>query len=188
MTLIRDLVQVLADTGPFCRIAEAGEAHLDAAAEYLRPNVRIVEDVRKELRRRSKTPRHARLKRLGILEVPEGDAITITDRDVLDEIDLILARRRTLKPGHEQEDLGEVSTVLAAQALGWPVLMDDGWGKSLAGRRSVPAFTTQDLAVEMAATGHAKPLFAFGIYRIVYRHSTREDFEAAVAAIQARLT
>jgi hypothetical protein len=118
MTLARDLPVILADTGPFCRFAEAGEPHLDLAADYLRPNVKIVEDVRKELRHRSSKPEHTRLKRLDLLDVPEGDAITITDRVVLGQIETILARRRTRKPGHKAEDRGEVSTALGAHALG----------------------------------------------------------------------
>lgn len=90
MTLIRDLPALLADTGPWCRMAEAGEAHLDAAAEYLRANVNVVEDVRRELRRRARTPEHQRLARLQLLDVPEGEAITITDASVLHEIDRIV--------------------------------------------------------------------------------------------------
>ena len=168
MTLIRDLAVILADTGPFCRVAEAGEAHLEMTAEYLRPNVKIVDDVRKELRRRSETPEHSRLGRLKLLDVPEDDAITITDSSVLSQIDTILKRRRKKKPGHEAEDRGEVFTALGAHALGYPVLMDDGYGKKLAVQRQVPVFTTQDLAVEMAATGHMKAIYAYGIYRIVY--------------------
>lgn len=187
MTLVRDLPVILADTGPFCRLAEAGEAHLDIVAEYLRPNVKIVEDVRKELRNRATKPEHARLTRLDLLDVPEGDAITITDSVVLDQINRILARRRKHKPGHENEDRGEVFTALGAHALGVPVLMDDGFGKNLAVQRGVQVFTTQDLAVEMAATGHMKPIHAFGIFRIVYQGSTKQNFDERVAALKATL-
>lgn len=187
MTLVRDLAVILADTGPFCRVAEAGEAHLDLTAEYLRSNVRIVEDVRKELRRRSGQPQHARLTRLELLEVPEGDAITITDSTLLSQINTILERRRKTKPGHANEDRGEVSTALGAQALGYPVLMDDGFGKKLAMQRQVQVFTTEDLAVEMAATGHMKVIHAYGLYRVVYKGSTRADFDARFAALKATL-
>ena len=186
MTLIKDLPAILADTGPFCRIAEAGEAHLDVAAEYLKPNVKIVEDVRKELRRRSTKPEHSRLKRLEMLDVPEGDAITISDKIVLGKIDTILTRRQT-HPGHVDEDRGEVFTALSAQALGMPVLMDDGFGKRLAAARNVPVYTTEDLAVELAAVGALKTIYAHGIYRIVYKNASRQDFEALVAALQATL-
>lgn len=185
--LIRDLPVILADTGPFCRLAEAGEAHLDMAADYLRPNVKIVEDVRRELRNRSTKSQHKRLARLDILQVPEGDAITITDNVVLSQIDTILTRRRKTKPGHEAEDRGEISTALSAHALGLPVLMDDGFGRSLAAQRGVLVFNTEDLAVEMAATDHMKPIHAFGIYRIVFRGSTRQQFDARVTALKARL-
>ena len=187
MTLISDAPEILADTGPFCRLAAAGEGPLEAAAEYLRPNVRIVEDVRKELRRRSRTPLHARLARLALLDVPEGDAVTITDRSVLADIATILDGRRRSKPGHEDEDRGEVSTALAAAALGWPVLMDDGFGKRLAAQRRVAVFTTQDLAIELAATDRLGARFAFGLYRIVYSGATRTEFDARAAALRRSL-
>lgn len=188
MSLIRDCDVILADTGPFCRLAEAGEAHLELAAEYLRANVKIVEDVRKELRRRAEQPKHARLARLDLLEVPEGEAVTVTDGQVLATITTILTKRRKLKPGHENEDRGEVSTALAADANGWPVLMDDGFGKRLAGQRGVPVYTTEDLAVEMVVTKHMKAIHGHGIYRIVYAGSTRAEFDARVAALVATLS
>ena len=58
--------------------------------------------------------------------------------------------------------------------------MDDGFGKNLAIQRGVQVFTTQDLAVELAATETLGVLFAFGIYRVVYRDATRADFDNRV--------
>jgi hypothetical protein len=173
---------ILADTGPFCRLAEAGEAHLDVAARYLEPNVRIVMDVHKELRRRSTVSVHARLTRLELLGVPREEPITMTDKHLLDRIEAILEGRRRRKPGHEGEDRGEVTTALVAAELGVPVLMDDGFGKRLAAQEGVEVFTTQDLAVELAAHGVLGSLHAYGIYRIVYQNSTREEFDRLVDA------
>jgi hypothetical protein len=173
---------ILADTGPFCRLAEAGEAHLDAALRYLEPNVRVVMDVRRELRRRSAVPVHARLTRLQLLGVPREEPITITDKRLLNRIETILEGRRRRKPGHEGADRGEVTTALVAADLGVPVLMDDGFGKRLAAQENVEIFTTQDLAVELAARGVLGLLHAYGIYRIVYQDSTRDDFDRLVEA------
>jgi len=180
--------RLLADTGPFCRCAEAGEAHLDIAAEYLRGNVAVVLDVHQELRSRSKMSVHSRLTRLALLGVPASDPIEITDRAVLVELDTILSRRRRTHPGHEREDRGEVATALAAHALGVPVLMDDGFGKLLAARRGVTMYTTQDLAVELAARNVLGRRHALGIFRIVYKGALDEDFDARVDTLMAELT
>jgi hypothetical protein len=59
MKRIAEQDMILSDTGPFCRLAEAGEAQLDAAAHHLEPMVHVVIDVHKELRRRSKSSVHA---------------------------------------------------------------------------------------------------------------------------------
>jgi predicted nucleic acid-binding protein len=182
MKRIAEQDMILADTGPFCRLAEAGEAHLDAAARYLEANVRVVIDVDKELQRRSTVAVHARLTRLKLLGVPREEPITITDNKLLDRIEAILQGRRRHKPGHEREDRGEVTTALVAADLGAPVLMDDGFGKRLAAQEGVEVFTTQDLAVELAACGVLGSLHAYGIYRIVYRDSTREEFDRLVDA------
>ena len=185
MTRIVDLELILGDTGPFCRLAEAGEAHLDIAANYLKPRLQIVMDVHRELRRRATTRKHDRLNRLPILGIPEHEPITITDKHILERIDDIVEGRRRRKPGHVDEDRGEVATALVAAEMGVPVLMDDGWGKSLAMARNVRVFTTQDLAVELAATNTLAPRFAFGIYRLVYKGATLEEFDRRVEGFRA---
>lgn len=148
----------------------------------MQANVEVVDDVSRELRRRSTIAVHARLTRLTQLGVPAGDPVTVTDRHLLDRIDTIVDGRRRRKPGHELEDRGEVATALVAAALGVPALMDDGFGKTLAAREGVPVYTTQDLAVELAARDMLKPIHAYGLYRIVYQNSTRAQFDQFVAA------
>jgi hypothetical protein len=108
--LLGERSSVLADTGPFCRLAEAGEHQLDAAAEYLAPVLHIVKDVEGELRRRATIPVHARLNRLELLGVPRHEPITLTDARLLSRIETILARRRKRYPDHENKDKGEVVT------------------------------------------------------------------------------
>jgi hypothetical protein len=173
---------ILSDTGPLCRLAEAGEAQLEAAARYLRPNLKVVIDVHKELRRRATFPEHQRLKRLELLDVPTGEPITITDSGLLARIATILEGRRRLNPAHVAKDRGEVATALVAADLGIPVLMDDGFGKNLAAKEGVEVFTTRDLAIELAASGRLKRLHAHGIHRIVYEKTTREEFDELVDA------
>ena len=104
MTRIADLEVILADTGPFCCLAEAGEDHLDIAATYIRENVQVVMDVHREIRRRATIPKHARLNRLSLLKIPEREPITITDRSVLAGIEEIVEGRRRRRGGHPDED------------------------------------------------------------------------------------
>jgi hypothetical protein len=180
VTRIADLEVILGDTGPFCRLAEAGEPHLDIAADYLKPRLQIVMDVQRELRRRAAMPVHARLHRLAQLGVPERDPITITDKYMLERIEEIVEGRRRRKPGHADADRGEVATALVAGAMRVPILMDDGWGKRFAISQGVRVFTTQDLAVELAATQTLTSRFAYGNFRIVYADATRPDFDHRV--------
>ena len=65
MTRIADHAALLVDTGPFCRLAEAGEDHLDIGAGYLKDQIQVVMDVHRELRRRAAMPEHARLSAWG---------------------------------------------------------------------------------------------------------------------------
>ena len=186
MTRIADLELILGDTGPFCRLAEAGEAHLDVAAGYLKAQLQIVMDVHRELRRRATTPAHARLNRLALLGIPEHEPITITDKFLLERVDTIIEGRRRRKPGHADEDRGEVATALVAAAMSVPVLMDDGWGKRLAVSQNVRVFTTQDLAVELAATETLHPRFAFGIYRAVLQRCSAGRVRPSCRAVWAQ--
>lgn len=178
---------VLADTGPFCRLAEAGEAVFDAATEFLREKVQIVEDVNRELRRRAEAPAHNRLHRLGVLGVPTTEPISITDGALLGRIQEILDGRRLMKPGHPLEDRGEIVTVLVASSEGLPALMDDGFGRRLAASERVEVFTTQDLALELAARELCSPAHAFTLYRRVNSNTAKETFEEVAAALKASL-
>ena len=135
MTRIADLEVILGDTGPFCRLAEAGEAHLDVAAGYLKARLQIVMDVHRELRRRATTPAHGRLNRLALLGIPEHEPITITDKFLLERVDTLVEGRRRRKPGHADEDRGEVATALVAAAMS--VSGPDGrWLGQAPGRQS----------------------------------------------------
>ena len=188
MKLLGEQPSVLADTGPLCRLAEAGEVQLDVAAQYLAPALCVVKDVEVELRRRATFPVHARLKRLELLGLPRHEAVTLTDARLLSRVQTILDGRRRRHPDHEDKDRGEVVTALTAGSLGMPVLMDEGWGKRLARSEGVEVFTTEDLAVELAAVGKLKSLHAYAIFRIVYSNADRSAFDQRVADLAADLT
>jgi hypothetical protein len=186
--LLGEQPSVLADTGPLCRLAEAGEVQLDVAAQYLAPALNVVKDVEIELRRRATFPVHARLRRLELLGIPRQEAITLTDAQLLSRVQTILDRRRSRYPDHDHKDRGEVVTAVTAGSLGMPVLMDEGWGKRLAQSEGVEIFTTEDLAVELAAVGKLRSLHAFAIFRIVYSNADRSVFDQRVSDLQAELT
>jgi hypothetical protein len=171
---------LLADTGPFCRFAEASDAHVDALVAYVRHNLRITQDVAIELARLGET-RFPRLKRLGWNRFPAEDPITITDARLLSQIDNIVEGRRRHSPGHFLEDRGEVATILVAKQLECPILIDDRWGSTFARRKSVATFSTEDLAVEMAQSDRLTPDEAFEVFRRVY-HNDRASFEARLTA------
>lgn len=191
MELIADHEIVLADTGPFCRCAECGEAALLAAADHLRPRLRVVGDVARELRRRRTKPPHLLLKNLDTIPLPDADPVLITDAAMLDDIERILKRKRArdLKrnPGAEQvhpdADRGEIATALVAAAQGWPVLMDDGFGKNLARERGVQVFTTQDLAAELRCHNLLGESHARVLHDRVYADTEASAFQFRVSAV-----
>lgn len=78
-----------------------------------------------------------------------------------------------------------MATALVARSIGVAALMDDGWGKRLAISQGVQVFTTQDLAVELAATETLPSRFAYGLVRIVYADATRKEFDRRVEEFRA---
>jgi hypothetical protein len=178
---IADEPLLLADTGPFCRFAEAGDAQVDALAAHLRHNLRITQDVAIELARLAGT-KFPRLKQLAWKEFPGEEPITITDARLLSQIEDIARGRRRHAPGHFLEDRGEIATILVAKQIGCPVLIDERWGKeTFAPRKGVATYSTEDLAVEIARAERLTPDEAFEVYRRVY-HGDRSTFDARLAA------
>jgi hypothetical protein len=177
---------LLADTGPLCRFAEAGDEQVDALVDYLGEALRITQDVNIEVQRLAKT-KFPRLHRLAWKGFPSSDPITITDKRLLDQIENIVQGRRRHSPGHFMEDRGEVATILVAKAIECSVLIDDRWGKdTFAVRKGVPTFSTEDLAVEMASAGALTEDEAYAVFRRVYR-SSRSSFDTRLGALrQAR--
>lgn len=80
------------------------------------------------------------------------------------------------------EQVGEVATILVANQLDCPVLIDERWGKeTFAPRKGVATYSTEDLAVEMAAVGVLTAEQAFAVFERVY-HRDRAAFDARLAA------
>jgi hypothetical protein len=186
MTQIRQRPFLLADTGPFCRFAEGRSAQILALAGYLADTVRVALDVSIELQRRAKTPEHAALKQLHWIDpkFPQHEPIAITDKRLLAQVEDIARGRRQRNPGHFMEDRGEIATILLAKDRGWPVLMDDGWGKRFAKAKQVEVITTEELCVEMAAANALSDEHAFEVFAKVYKTS-RAQFDKRVAALCA---
>lgn len=174
---------LLADTGPFCRCAEAGQTQLDAAVDFLKPNTLIVQDVARELRRRASTEDHSRLTSMSWRGFPAEEPLKITEARLLAQLENIVSNRRRLKPGHYLEDRGEVATVLVAKRLGYAVLMDETWGGRLARRKGLTAFTTQDLAAELVHEGRLTYEQSWEIFRRVYRGGTHDLLREKIAAL-----
>lgn len=186
MIWIADQPVLLADTGPFCRCAEAGQEQLDAAVDYLRPNTQIVQDVARELARRAATDEHARIASMRWRGFPGAEPITITDARLLAQIDNILVGRRRHSPGHFLEDRGEVATILVAKKLGCAVMIDDRDGRRFAERKGLTVFTTENLAAELAAVDALSEAAAWEIFRRVYggRRTALSQRVAALTAIR----
>jgi hypothetical protein len=175
---------LLADTGPFCRFADAGDEHIDALAEYAQTHIRIVHDVALEIDRLSKTS-HPRLKRLQWIDFPPGEPITITDARLLSQIEDICAGRRRQSPGHFMEDRGEIATILVAKRMNCPVIVDEKWGREIfAPKKNVSVFTTEDIAVDMAVNGNLTDDAAFDVFRRVF-HRSRVQFDIRVNEARA---
>lgn len=184
---IADQPVLLADTGPFCRFADAGDAHVDALVDYVGDTLQITQDVSIEIQRLAKQ-RFPRLNRLSWKGFPASDPITITDKRLLDQVENIIEGRRRHSPGHFMEDRGEVATILVAKSMDCPVLIDERWGKeTFATRKGVTTFSTEDLAVEMASVGALSPDDAFAVFRRVYQ-SSRSSFDALLNQLQEAQT
>jgi hypothetical protein len=182
--LIRERSCLLADTGPFCRFAEGRHDQLAAMVAYLDDHLWITQDVAIELSRRAKSEQHRQLSTLAWEpKFPRHEPLTITDARLLQQIEDIVAGRLKQRPAHFMKDRGEVATVLLAKERGWPVLLDDQWGRKFAARKEVEVITTEDLCVEMVAAGHLAENHSFEVFRRVYM-TPRADFDGRVAALR----
>lgn len=194
--MIRDLEEILIDTGPFCRFAEGKNDQLEAFINYLGDRAWIMRDVERELAYRARKPEHAALSRPGWdPKFPRHEALLIEDRQTLQQIEDIVENQRrlrqkaidagatNLKPKDFLSDRGEVATVLMAKKKAWPTLLDDGWAAhTFAPNKGVTVFSTETLCVEMAYDGVLTEAHAFEVFTLVYGNS-RAEFTKRLRAI-----
>jgi hypothetical protein len=192
MDLAARQAALLADTSPFCRFAESGICEL--LVDYLAERLYLTSWVIGELEHRARQPAHAQLRTLGDREPPwvQNPAVQL-DQDELKRADVLaqgwrsLQERRSGAQRDERANLGETTTIVAAEKHGWAVLLDEGKARTYAQRRGLVVFSTQDLVVEMTAAGELKGRRALRVYERVYRHATQAAFEQAVQAARVAL-
>jgi hypothetical protein len=183
---------VLADTSPFCRFAESGICEL--LVGYLAGRLHLTSWVIGELEHRARQPAHAQLRALQNREPPwvptppvKLDPGELRRASVLAEGWRSLQERRSGVARDQRANLGETSTIVAAQRLGWAVILDEGKARTYAERSGLTVFSTQALVVEMAAAGELKERRALLVHRRVYRGSTDAAFAQALQAARQEL-
>lgn len=193
MALLREQSLILADTSFFCRFAQSMMAV--EPMKYLGTRLATTVDVVAELEDHIRSGRHNGLKSIELREPPwyDGEPVALTDDErrranALAEGWRRLAARKTGVERHERADLGEASTIVAAQTRDCAVILDEGKAKKYAKGKGLTVFTTQDVVVEMVATEMLKPKPGFLVFRHVYANSTQEDFDAAVEVVKATIT
>ena len=134
--LSRTAQQVLLDASPLCRFAEC--SLLETLREYLGSRARITREVERELLRLSEQVAFSSLAehlRPGAGEIGRG-AWPKTTKPLPDGLKADFANLLALKHAigeHEWAHTGEIATVLIAEhRRANLVLIDDGWGASLA--------------------------------------------------------
>lgn len=153
--LSRTAQHVLLDASPLCRFAEC--SLLGALREYLGSRARITREVERELLRLAERDDFASLVehlRSQAGEMGKG-AWPRTTKPLPDGLKAdftnLLALKHTIGE-HDWAHSGEIATVLIAEHRGADlVLIDDGWGASLAKSRGLRVMSTARLVLEMVA-------------------------------------
>lgn len=193
MGMIRDHPLLLADTSFFCRFAQSMIA--EEPLKYLGSRLATTIDVVAELEDHVRSGRHSGLKSIELRKPPwfDGEPVALNDTErrranALAEGWRRLAARKSGVERHERADLGEASTIVAAQARGCAVVLDEGKAKKHAQAKGLTVFTTQDVVVEMVVAEVLKPKPGFLVFRHVYSNSTQRDFDAAIEAAKSTPT
>jgi hypothetical protein len=183
---------VLADTSPFCRFAESGICEL--LVDYLAGRLHLSTWVIGELEHRARQPAHAQLRALAGREPPWVptppvglDEAQLRRASALAEGWRRLQERRSGAARDERANLGEAATIVAAQARGWALLLDEGKARTYAERLGLVVLSTQDLVVEMAAAGVLAERRARIVYERVYRGAAAAAFAKALGDTRAAL-
>lgn len=183
---------VLADTSPFCRFAESGVCEL--LVDYLASRLHLTSWVIAELEHRARQPTHAQLRALEGREPPwvPNPPVGLTADELrrasaLAEGWRTLQERRSGVARDERANLGETTTIIAAQREGWAVILDEGKARTYAERSGLTVLSTQDLVVEMAAAGKLAERRALHVYERVYSGASAAAFKQAIADARAEL-
>lgn len=180
---------ILADTSPFCRFAEQGVCGL--LVDYLDTRLHLTTWVIAELDHRATQPEHKQLEELAGREPPwtVNAPVTLDDASVK-RADFLAAgwrREQERKSGVERDpraNLGEATTVVAGLARpGACLLLDDGQPKKFAIAKGISVVTTEDIVVEMTASGDLKHRFGYLLYKRVY-NSSEAQFDAAIQRVK----
>ena len=183
---------LLADTSPFCRFAESGIC--EVLVDYLDDRLHLTTWVIAELEHRARLPAHASLRTLEEREPPwvQNPAVALTDAE-LKRADVLatgwssLQQRRSGVQRDPRANLGEATTLVAAERNKWGVILDEGKARTYAVGRGLVVLSTQDLVVEMASAGILTEKRALLIYKRVYRDASPEQFDAAVQAARTEV-
>jgi hypothetical protein len=192
MDLAARQAAVLADTSPFCRFAESGVCEL--LVDYLAGRLHLTSWVIGELEHRARQPAHAQLRALEGREPPwvPTPPVGLSESELrraaaLAEGWRTLQERRSGLARDERANLGETTTIIAAERNGWAVLLDEGRARTYAERRGLVVLSTQDLVVEMAAAGELAERRALRVYERVYSRATEGAFNEAVETARVAL-
>jgi hypothetical protein len=186
MDLAARQAAVLADTSPFCRFAEGGVCEL--LVDYLAERLHLTSWVIAELEHRARQPAHAQLRALEGREPPW--VVTLPVQLGPEELKRAsglaegwrsLQERRSGVARDERANLGETTTIVAAQREGWAVILDEGKARTYAQRTGLTVLSTQDLVVEMAAAGALAERRARIVYTRVYSRASTAAFAQALA-------
>ncbi|HVA19355.1 MAG TPA: hypothetical protein VMU55_04200 [Solirubrobacteraceae bacterium] len=192
MELAARQAALLADTSPFCRFAECGICEL--LVDYLGDRLHLTTWVIAELEHRAKQAAHAQLRSLEARNPSwvTNPPVQLTEPE-LRRADALargwskLQARRSGSHRDDRANLGETTTILAAEKHDWAVILDEGRARAYAEKRGLTVLSTQDLVVEMTAVEQLKGRRAFHIYKRVYSNATETGFTRAVASAQDAL-
>lgn len=176
--------RVLLDSSAFFRFCDGGQ--LLGLAGYLGARAFITREVAEELQFNSTRDPYRGLQTLARLRWPSDDHVLDLSPPLQLEVATIVRGLR--EPGdHDRKHLGEVATVLIAEELGGElVVMEDGDGKYLAGKRGVPRCSSAMLAAEMVVERAIDDASGYRVYKAAAPPEAGEaDWRRALARATA---
>lgn len=187
--LSRTAQLVLLDASPLCRFAEC--FLLGTLREYLGSRARITREVERELLRLGEQDAFASLAEHLRSQAGGGrGAWPKTTKPIPDALKTDFANLLALKHAigeHDWEHAGEIATVLMAEHRRVDlVLIDDGWGKSLAKGRGLRVMLTARLAQEMVVANALSEDDGFLVFDAATPGGVgRDRFKAGIFSLRA---